>query len=299
MIRSFQELVDSLKGANRKIAVGVAQDAEVLFALRKASDMNMVIPILVGDEVAIRRIAEENNISLYGMEIINELDNVEACRKAVKLVHDGEADVLMKGIVDTSIILKAVLDKDIGLKESPVLSHVALFDVEGFDRLLYVTDAAMCIAPDVDQKEYIISNAVRVAHALGNDSPIVACLCAVEKVNSKMQATLDAEELVRRNNEGLIKGCRVLGPLALDNAISVDAAKHKGIEDENAGKADILLVPYIEAGNILYKSMTYMAKAQNGGMIVGAKAPVVVTSRADSEQTKLNSIALAIAATNK
>lgn len=300
MIYSFHELVDSVKNAGRRIAVAVAQDAEVLIAVRKAADLGIVHPILVGEEAQIKSIAAELNISLSGMEIINEADKVEACRKAVKLVHDGDADVVMKGIVDTSVILKAVLDKDIGLRESPVLSHVALFGVEGFDRLLYITDAAMCIAPDVEQKAHIINNAVKVAHALGNKSPIVTCLCAVEKVNPKMQATLDAQELVERNKRGEIAGCTVCGPLALDNAVSEEAAKHKGITDPNAGKADILLVPYIEAGNIFYKSLTYMAKAQNAGMIVGAKAPVVVTSRADSDETKLNSIALAIAvAANK
>lgn len=300
MIYSFHELVDSVKNAGRRIAVAVAQDAEVLIAVRKAADLGIVHPILVGEEAQIKSIAAELNISLSGMEIINEADKVEACRKAVKLVHDGDADVVMKGIVDTSVILKAVLDKDIGLRESPVLSHVALFGVEGFDRLLYITDAAMCIAPDVEQKAHIINNAVKVAHALGNENPIVTCLCAVEKVNPKMQATLDAQELVERNKRGEIAGCTVCGPLALDNAVSEEAAKHKGITDPNAGKADILLMPYIEAGNIFYKSLTYMAKAQNAGMIVGAKAPVVVTSRADSDETKLNSIALAIAvAANK
>lgn len=299
MIHSFQELVDSVKNANRRIAVAVAQDAEVLIAVRKAADLGIVKPVLVGEEAAIKSIAAEINVSLDGMEIIDEADKIEACRKAVKLVHDGDADVVMKGIVDTSVILKAVLDKDIGLRESPVLSHVALFGVDGFDRLLYITDAAMCIAPDVEQKAHIIGNAVKVAHALGNDNPIVTCLCAVEKVNPKMQATLDAAELVERNKRGEIAGCTVCGPLALDNAVSVEAAKHKGITDPNAGKADILLVPYIEAGNIFYKSLTYMAKAQNAGMIVGAKAPVVVTSRADSDETKLNSIALAIAVAAK
>ncbi len=299
MIHSFQELVDSVKNANRRIAVAVAQDAEVLIAVRKAADLGIVKPVLVGEEAAIKSIAAEINVSLEGMEIINEADKIEACRKAVKLVHDGDADVVMKGIVDTSVILKAVLDKDIGLRESPVLSHVALFGVDGFDRLLYITDAAMCIAPDVEQKAHIIGNAVKVAHALGNENPIVTCLCAVEKVNPKMQATLDAAELVERNKRGEIVGCTVCGPLALDNAVSVEAAKHKGITDPNAGKADILLVPYIEAGNIFYKSLTYMAKAQNAGMIVGAKAPVVVTSRADSDETKLNSIALAIAVAAK
>ena len=299
MIRSFRELVDSVKDANRRIAVAVAQDTEVLFALRKATDLSIAKPILVGDEKKIREISEEKNISLDGMKIIDEVDIVEASRKAVKLVHDNEADVLMKGLVDTSVFLKAVLDKEIGLKESDVLSHVALFDVKGFDRLIYVTDVAMCIAPDVLQKEAIINNAVKVSHALDNDNPVVACLCATEKVNPKMQATLDAEELVKRNKDGLIKGCIVLGPLALDNAISVEAAKHKGIEDEYAGRADILLVPYIEAGNILYKSLTYMAGAENGGIIVGASAPVILTSRADSNQSKFNSIALAIAVANK
>ena len=299
MIHSFQELVDSVKNANRRIAVAVAQDAEVLIAVRKAADLGIVKPVLVGEEAAIKSIAAEINVSLDGMEIIDEADKIEACRKAVKLVHDGDADVVMKGIVDTSVILKAVLDKDIGLRESPVLSHVALFGVDGFDRLLYITDAAMCIAPDVEQKAHIIGNAVKVAHALGNENPIVTCLCAVEKVNPKMQATLDAAELVERNKRGEIAGCTVCGPLALDNAVSVEAAKHKGITDPNAGKADILLVPYIEAGTIFYKSLTYMAKAQNAGMIVGAKAPVVVTSRADSDETKLNSIALAIAVAAK
>ena len=299
MIHSFHELVDSVKNANRRIAVAVAQDAEVLIAVRKAADLGIVKPVLVGEEAAIKSIAAEINVSLEGMEIIDEADKIEACRKAVKLVHDGDADVVMKGIVDTSVILKAVLDKDIGLRESPVLSHVALFGVDGFDRLLYITDAAMCIAPDVEQKAHIIGNAVKVAHALGNENPIVTCLCAVEKVNPKMQATLDAAELVERNKRGEIAGCTVCGPLALDNAVSVEAARHKGITDPNAGKADILLVPYIEAGNIFYKSLTYMAKAQNAGMIVGAKAPVVVTSRADSDETKLNSIALAIAVAAK
>lgn len=299
MIYSFQELVCSVKNAGRRIAVAAAQDAEVLTAVRRAADLGIVKPILVGEEAGIQAIAGERGISLAGMEIIDEPDKAEACRKAVKLVHDGDADVVMKGIVDTSVILKAVLDKDMGLRESPVLSHVALFGVEGFDRLLYITDAAMCIAPDVEQKTHIIDNAVKVAHALGNENPIVACLCAVEKINPKMQATLDAAELVERNKRGEIAGCTVCGPLALDNAVSEEAARHKGITDPSAGKADILLVPYIEAGNIFYKSLTYMAKAQTAGMIVGARAPVVVTSRADSDETKLHSIALAIAVAAK
>ena len=159
---------------------------------------------------------------------------------------------------------------------------MALFQVPGYDRLLYVTDAAMNIAPDLEAKKHIVSNAVKVAHALGNPNPIVACLCAVEKVNPKMPATLDAAALVEANATGALPGCTVIGPLALDNAVSPEAARHKGITDPNAGHADILLVPNIETGNVFYKSMVFMAKSQNAGLIVGAKAPVIVTSRADS-----------------
>ena len=292
MIRSLETLraVDS----SSKLAVAVAQDAEVLLAVEGARKLGIATAILVGDEPEIRAIAAKLDICLDDYAIVHEADKVEACRKAVKLVLDKEADVVMKGLVDTSIILKAVLDKEIGLRQSPVLSHVAVFEVPGYDRLFYLTDAAMNIAPDAETKKHILRNAVKVAHALGNENPIACCLCAVEKVNPKMQATLDAAALVEANKAGEIEGCTVIGPLALDNAISVEAAHHKGITDPNAGKADILLVPAIEVGNVFYKSMVFMARAKNAGVIVGAKAPVVLTSRADSDETKLNSIALAL-----
>ena len=295
MIRSLETLRTSLGEQGRsKLAVAVAQDAEVLLAVDAAYKLGIASAILVGDEQEIRAIAEKLNISMDNYQIVHEADKVEACRKAVKLVRDKEADVVMKGIVDTSIILKAVLDKEIGLRQSPVLSHVAVFEVPGYDRLFYLSDAAMNIAPDLETKKHILMNTVQVAHALGNENPIAACLCAVEKVNPKMQATLDAAALVEANQAGEITGCTVIGPLALDNAISEEAAHHKGITDPNAGHADILLVPAIEVGNVFYKSMVFMARAKNAGVIVGAKAPVVLTSRADSDETKLNSIALAL-----
>jgi phosphate butyryltransferase len=190
-------------------------------------------------------------------------------------------------------MLKAVLDKEIGLREAHVLSHVTIFDVKDFPRLLYVTDAAMNIAPDAETKKVILENAAKVAHALGNVDPVAAVVCAVEKINEKMPATLDAKALVEMYHNGDIAGCRVIGPLALDNAVSVLAAKHKGISDPLAGNADILLMPQIESGNILYKALVFLAGAKNAGLIVGAKAPVVITSRADSDETKLYSIALA------
>ncbi len=295
MIQSLESLRTSLGGHRRSVlAVAVAQDAEVLLAVDAAYKLGIATAVLVGDEAEIRAVAERLHISMDNYTIVHEADKNEACRKAVKLVRDKKADVVMKGIVDTAIILKAVLDKEIGLRESPVLSHVAVFEVPGYDRLFYLTDAAMNIAPDVEAKKHILRNAVKVAHALGNENPVAACLCAVEKVNPKMQATLDAAALVEANKNGEIGGCTVIGPLALDNAISVEAAHHKGIADPNAGHADILLVPAIEVGNVFYKSMVFMARAKNAGVIVGAKAPVVLTSRADSDETKLNSIALAL-----
>ena len=295
MIQTMDSLRSAVSGMGpRVLAVAVAQDAEVLLAVDGARKLGLATAVFVGDEAQIRQIAQEHDIPLDAHRIIDEPDKVQACRTAVKLVRDGEADVVMKGIIDTSVILKAVLDKEIGLRDSPVLSHVAVFEANGFDRLLYVTDAAMNIAPDVTAKKEILRNAVKVAHALGNPDPIAVCLCAVEKVNPKMQATLDAAALVEANQSGEITGCRVLGPLALDNAISPEAARHKGICDPLAGHGDILLMPAIETGNALYKAMVYMAGAKNAGVIVGAKAPVVLTSRADTDEAKLNSIALAL-----
>lgn len=295
MICSLQQLrTPGENTGSKRLAVAVAQDAEVLLAVDKAHRLGIATATLVGDEAEIRSIAAQLDIDLADYEIVHESDKVEACRKAVKLVRDKQADVVMKGIVDTAIILKAVLDKEIGLRDAPVLSHVAVFEVPGYDRLFYLSDAAMNIAPDLEAKKHILKNTVKVAHALGNENPIAACLCAVEKVNPKMQATLDAAALVEANKAGEIGGCTVIGPLALDNAISVEAAHHKGITDPNAGHADILLVPAIEVGNVFYKSMVFMAKAKNAGVIVGAKAPIVLTSRADSDETKLNSIALAL-----
>ena len=295
MIRSFDELIRRVQnGGRRRMTVAVAQDAEVLLAVEKARQLGLVEAVLIGDEPAIRRIAEQEGIDPDRYEILHEPEGPEACHRAVKMVRDGNAQAVMKGIIDTAVILRAVLDKEDGLRMAPVLSHVAVFQAEGFDRFFYITDAAMNIAPDLAAKSHIIQNAVRVAHALGNENPVAACLCAVEKVNPKMQATLDAQALVEMNRRGEIPGCTVIGPLALDNAISPEAARHKGISDPNAGKADILLVPYIEAGNIFYKALTYMAHAKNAGCILGARAPVILTSRADSDETKLYSIALAL-----
>jgi phosphate butyryltransferase len=295
MIKDFEDIIKYAKERGTKtLAVAVAQDLEVLRAVDQANQLGIVKAILIGDQQKIEEIAKNNHINLENYEMIDEKEIIEASRKAVELVSSGKAHIVMKGLVDTAIILKAVLDKEIGLRTGNVLSHTGVFDVPNYDRLIFVTDAAMNIAPDLKTKKQIIENAVQVAHALDIVEPKIAVLCAKEKVEPKMIATVEAQELEKMNKEGNIKECLVGGPLALDNAISEEAAKHKKIIHPVAGKADILVVPNIEAGNVLYKSMVFFGKAKNAGIIVGAKAPIVLTSRADSDTTKLNSIALAV-----
>lgn len=295
MIQTFNDILQTAKTLGPKvIAVAAADDAEVLQAVQLAQDYKIASAILIGDAQRIDSIVKQFGIVLGNAKIVDIPDPVEACREAVRLVSTKQADILMKGMVDTKIILKAVLDKDIGLRTDQVLSHVVIAELDHFDRLLYVSDSAMNIAPDVQTKKQIIENVVSVAHDMGNPNPNVAVICAVEKVNPKMQATLDAQELVNMNISEDIKGCTVVGPLALDNAISIEAARHKKITHPAAGKADILIVPNIEAGNILYKSISFLALGKVAGLIVGAKAPIVLTSRADSDITKLYSIASAV-----
>jgi Phosphotransacetylase len=254
----------------------------------------IVDAILVGNKSEICRIADKEQIDLTHYSIVHEADRAEACRRAVGLVAQGQAELPMKGFVDTSVFLKAVLRKDGGLACGRLISHVGLLAVKGYKRMFLVTDSAMNIAPTLAEKAAIIRNAVMVARALGNDCPRVAALCAVEKPDPKMPATLDAAALTEMNRRGEIAGCMVYGPLAMDNAVSPQAAKHKGIDNPVAGHADILLAPDIEAGNILNKSMEYFAAAEKAGIIMGARVPVVLTSRASPDAAKMHSIALAV-----
>ncbi len=295
MIKSFDEVLKVAKERGPKIlSVACAQDDDVMLAVENARKAGIVEAILVGDLEAITEVCKQHNIELKNYEIIDIKDMTEASYKAVELVSSGKANLVMKGLVDTSIVLKAVLDKEIGLRTGNALSHVAVFDVPNFPRLLYVTDAAMNIAPDADTKKQIIENSVVVANALDLQEPNVGVICAKEKVNAKMPATVDAEILVNMYKEGKIKGCKVGGPFALDNAISEEASRIKGMKDPMAGKVDILLCPTIETGNVLYKALTFLAGARSAGIIVGAKAPIVLTSRADDDDSKLNSIALGV-----
>lgn len=294
-MRSFNDVIKYAKERGPKtISVACSQDKEVLMAVDIAKREGIAKAILVGDIEKTKSIANELNIDLSEYELIEEKDLAKASLKAVSLVSEGKADMVMKGLVDTSIILKAVLDKEVGLRTGNILSHVAVFDVKGYDRLFFITDAAMNLAPDLKSKKQIIENACVVTNALDIEIPKVSVVCAKEKVNPKMPDTVDAKNLEDMCKNGEIKGCIVGGPFALDNAVSEEAAKHKGIDNPIAGKADILLAPDIEAGNILYKSLVFFSESKNAGIIVGAKAPIILTSRADSEETKLNSIALGV-----
>ncbi|MGH1255750.1 MULTISPECIES: phosphate butyryltransferase [Bacillus] len=297
----LEHLIDQAAGQPKKtVAVAVAEDHEVIEAVAKAIKLQLAQFRLYGNQEKIMGMLQEHGLQTSEhIEVIAVASSAEAAELSVKAVRNGEADVLMKGNIPTANILKAVLNKEWGLRKGSTLSHVAAFEVPNYDRLIFVTDAAMNIAPDVTQKAAIIQNTVEVAQAIGIDLPKVAPIAAVEVVNPAMQATIDAAMLTQMNRRGQIKNCVVDGPLALDNAVSQIAAEHKGIVSDVAGKADILLVPTIEAGNVLYKSLVYFADAKVGAMIAGAKAPIVLTSRADSAETKVYSLALAVTTASK
>lgn len=294
MIKTFDEVISKVKSQSmKKVAVAVAQDEPVLEAIRDAKKNGIADAILVGDKEEIVKIAETIGMNIDEYEIIDEKDVNKASIETVKLVSSGRADMMMKGLVDTATFLRAVLNKEVGLRTGKQMSHIAIFEVPGYDRLLFVTDAAFNMYPELKEKIDIIKNAVQVSHALENNMPKVAPICAVEVVNPSMPATLDAANLSKMNERGQIKGCIIDGPLALDNALSKEAAAHKKISGPVAGEADILLMANIEAGNAVYKCLTYTTESKNGGLLMGAAAPVIVTSRADSPETKMNSIALA------
>lgn len=294
MSRNFDELLSKVREVKpKKVAVAVAQDEPVLEAIKSAKEKGIADAILVGDETKIQEVADNIGLDLEDYEIIHEIDDRKAALMAVELVSSGKADMVMKGLVDTATFLRSVLNKEVGLRTGKLMSHVAVFEIEGIDRLIYLTDAAFNTYPDLKAKKQIIENAVSVAHACGLEMPKVAPICAVEVVNPDMPATLDASLLSKMNDRGQIKGCIVDGPLALDNAISEEAAHHKGITGPVAGKADVLVLPNIETANVMYKCLTYTSRSKNGGLLVGTSAPVILTSRADSFETKVHSIALA------
>ena len=294
MSKSFEELISKANQKTlKKVSVSNAQDEPVLQAVKAAKEQNIATAILVGDEAKIREIAASIDMDLTDFEIINEPDTEAAALKAVELVHNGKADILLKGLLETKTFLKSVLNKEVGLRTGKMLSHVCVFEIEGINRLLFFTDVAFNTYPTLADKVNIINNAVEVAHACGIECPKVAPLCAVETVNPKMQPTVDADNLTKMYEGGDFKGCQIYGPLSMDLAIDPEAAVHKGVTNPVAGHADILLFPNIDAGNITYKILVRTAKVKIGNVLVGTSAPVVLTSRSDDFETKQNSIALA------
>ena len=279
-------------GKVMKIVIAAAEDGEVLEAVKQASSEGIVDAVLVGDPNKISDVAKSRNIDVSSFEVIPATNDEEAAMKAVQAVSSGKGDLLMKGFIKTSTLLKAVLNKEWGLRTGNLLSHLFLFEVPRLGKVIGLTDGGLNTYPGLQEKVAIVDNAVSCYHALGVDTPKVAALAAVEVVNPDMPCTLDAAALVQMNRRNQIKGCIIDGPLALDNALSVEAAKHKGIVSEVAGSPDILLVPDIEAGNLLGKVILFMANGAGAGVVLGAKVPVVLTSRGDTARTKALSIAL-------
>ncbi|WP_029453250.1 bifunctional enoyl-CoA hydratase/phosphate acetyltransferase [Clostridium algidicarnis] len=293
MVKELEQLIDMAKKRPVKtMSVAVADDNDILKAVSKAVNLGIINATLVGNKERIEAILKAENILIKGAKIINEKDSKIAAKIAVEEVSLGKADFIMKGMINTADLLKAVLDKKADLRGKGILSHVMVYETPTYHKLLFLTDGGMIPYPDVNDKVAIINNAVFVASSLGIQTPKVAAICAVETVNPSMQSTIDASILSQMNKRGQIKNCLVDGPLGLDNSISKEAANHKGIKSEVAGDADILLVPNIESGNFLGKSLTYFGKAKSAGIIVGAKCPIVLVSRADSAMSKLYSIAL-------
>ncbi len=284
----------------RKVAVAVAQDPTLIEAAVEAKRARIAEVILVGEGDRIREAAETAGAPLEDARIVDRPDPLQAVAEAVRLVSSGEADILMKGYVHTDDFLRGVLDTEGGLRTGSVMSHVYIAEVREKDKLLFITDAAMNIAPDLDRKADILLNAVYLANLFGVTNPKVAALAAVELVNPAMPATVDASVLAKMaDRHQYVPACTVDGPFALDNAVSPLAAKHKRLGGPVAGVADILLVPTIECGNMLAKSLVYFGGHRIIGLLVGARAPVVLTSRADSAEAKRLSMAGAVLMVNR
>lgn len=296
MINKLSELVEMSKAKRkRKIAVAAAGDYDVLEALKNAEKHDIVEPVFVGIKSRIEKIASEIGYDISKHEIIDIEDKYEASLQATQLIRDGHADLLMKGLVSTGQLLKAVLNKEHGLRKGAVISHVAIFESPYYHKLLAITDAAMNVAPTFEEKISIINNAVEVFHLLGEPNPKVAVVGAVETINQRMESTMHAATLAMMNKRHQITGCIIDGPLALDNAVSKKAAEVKRITSDVAGDVDIVVAPDINGANFLYKALNFLGGANTAAVIMGAKVPIVLTSRADSEKIKFNSIALATA----
>lgn len=294
-ITTFAQLMKEAREVGPKtVAIAAAHEQEILLAAEDAEKRGLADCILVGDRTAIGEIAEQASIHIGRMMVIHEPEPKQAARKVMELVRLGHAQIAMKGKIETGDFLRAALDREVGLRVGRLLTHVGIFEIPGFDRLIFISDAGVVVAPTMEQKIEIVQNAIYVAQRLGVEQPKVAILAATEMVNPKIPTTLDAANLSKMADRGQIKGGLIDGPLALDNAISLESAQIKGIKSDVAGRADILIPPDVEAANVLAKAITYFAKGNMAGVVVGGKSPLIVASRSDPHETKLVSMALGV-----
>lgn len=292
-IKKLDDLLEVKYEEKAKLVVVASHDEIVLESVIEANNLGIAEPILIGDKLKIEKIAKKKKFLIDDYEIIDEKDLEKSAEIGVKLVSEGKADFIMKGLVDTGTLMKAVLNKEWGLRTNNLLSHVMIYEVPTYSKLIYLTDGGMNLYPGLDQKVMILENAITVVKALGNEEVKVACLAAKEKVDPKMEATVDAMGLIEKYKKGYFEEEVIVdGPMALDLAISKESAKVKNYKSKVAGDADILLVPNIEMGNGIGKSITYFANGKSAGVIMGAKVPIVLVSRADTYESKLYSIAL-------
>ena len=293
----YEQLLERCKGlAPIPTAVAYPCEETALEGAIDAGTQGLIVPILVGPAATIKEIAKAKGIDLGNVEIVDVADSHASAAKAVELVRQGKAELLMKGSLHSDELLAAVIAKETGLRTGRRLSHVFLMDVPTYHKVLIITDAAINIAPTLEDKVDICQNAIDLARTFGLERPKVAILAAVETVNSKMPATIDAAALCKMAERGQIKGGMLDGPLAFDNAISRDAAKMKGIVSDVAGDPDILLAPDLESGNMMAKQLSFLANADSAGLVLGAKVPVILTSRADSLRSRIASCAVAVLA---
>lgn len=292
--RNFNELIDKVQNSNKKkkVVVVAAHDEHTLEAVIKAMNDNIVESVLVGDKHRIEEILSKLNFNINDSNIIDIRDEKEAAMKAVELIRENKADFIMKGKIQTADLLKAVVNKEKGLRTGNIMSHIAIHEMPNYHKLLAVTDGGMMMYPNLDEKKQIIENAVNTFLAMGYEKPKVAVLAAVENVNPKMPETIDAQNLKNMNLNGEINNCIVEGPISYDIVMSKESAKIKGYESPVVGDADILVVPNITTGNILGKSLVYSGGAKMAGFIVGASVPIVLTSRGASSEEKYLSLVL-------
>lgn len=288
---TFSDIREQLKKEpTKKVVLCGAEDKEGLVSLKEAFENKIARPVLIGNQERIQNLMQE--IDFPDCEIIHSESEEDCAYQSVQVVRNGKADILLKGLVKTSVLLKAVLQKETGIKKEELLSHVLVTEIKSFNRWILITDGGMIIRPTLEEKVSIIKNAVFVAKKLGIDNPKIACICAVETVNTSMPETLEAAILCKMNQRGQIRDCIVEGPVGLDIALDSYAARVKKIKSEVGGKADVLLVPDIHSGNFLGKSAEYFGANAIAGVVVGAKVPILIVSRSDKAESKFNSILL-------